>query len=318
MRFLLICVVFALLIPTTFAWSYQTHRNICETVYDNIPGLDKESLLSGCNYPDEVGDFTNHVCYINFCPAYGRAENYFKIGRDYYIDGDMADASFNFGVACHYISDSMQPHHTQKSIGEEHIWFEDIIVYNVTLGDSPEFFAARNESTEYVDDISEFYRTDDNNGAYVIADYFTSYAADLCYKMILNEIANDTKSDIPDCSTVKSILKNDCDLMDVFARGKITNIIHRTSASGNKYVIFYLTDGNNRVKVFLWGDLGIPEGSMVSVSGVFYKERVSGGYTFTNEIEAYYVKEDSLSPLVMFLAFFIIVVAVVTYLVFRK
>jgi hypothetical protein len=312
MRFLQISLIILLFcLPVCFSWSYETHRNICEAVYDNIP-LDKESLLQGCTYPDELGDFVNHVCHQDYCPAYGRSDNYFKIGRNYYIENKIADASFNFGVACHYISDSMQPQHTKKSAGDEHTWFEDIIVKNITIGTAPDFFDAVNESLTYVDDISNFYKKDDKTSAYTVAEKFAAYAADLCYVMITNEMSNTTKVNIPDCSTIKTILKNDCDLMNVKIRGTYTNPIHRTSSAGNKYIIFYLSDGRNRVKVFVWGDSGINEGSGVIVDGIFYKERVVSGYTFKDEIEALSVKEDSLNPLMIIFIIFIVLVIIAT------
>lgn len=115
-------LIFALIIFTTlmaviqptFAWAASNHYAIAEEVYYSLPNdvqlkLDLSEMINGADDPDyKFFDFQNHHYPI----SQEKANEWLEKGHNYYINGDYQQASHCFGVATHYISDSICPPHS--------------------------------------------------------------------------------------------------------------------------------------------------------------------------------------------------------------
>lgn len=68
--------------------------------------------------------------------------------------------------------------------------------------------------------------------------------------------------------------------------GIVAGFEQRTSQKGNKYVVFKLQDGKKFVNVYGQGllDPALKDGSRVSVTGEYVKEKTVGGRTYKFEI----------------------------------
>ncbi len=116
----------------------------------------------------------------------------------------------------------------------------------------------------------------------------------LCFLVLFLQPAFAVKHDT-DCSSIEIVLKNeDCDFHKVLVYGRIQSPLKRISEAGNEYAIFYLTDGRNQVKVFMFDPPKLRDGMFAEVTGKFYSKRKAGSYWFYNEIEAASVKEQSI------------------------
>jgi len=301
-RILLLFIV--LLMPLSFAWSGETHRQICTAA-----GI---SSTEGCVYPDKRGDFSNHICHEDLCIAEKKAEQHLLMGRNFFIDNKISEADFHFGIACHYLSDSIQPYHTTKSDSTMHQWFEKIDI-NVTI---------TNETISFDDAVSEArnalkkIKKDDN--AAKTAEKFAGIAARVCKDKIDEEKAKKERAAVPDCSTIQKTRKN-CDLWDVLIEGRFTNPIYRTSKAGNDYTTFYLSQGFDKIKVFSFGTIKMEEGSNVIVDGTYFLNKKTGEYEFGEELDALTVERGSEFPsYVIYLAIIFILIILVFYFALRK
>jgi hypothetical protein len=89
--------------------------------------------------------------------------------------------------------------------------------------------------------------------------------------------------------TVSDLLK-DVDKHDnkaITLTGAVRDFEQKTSARGNDYFVFWLTEGDKRVNVFGHGKLepAPKRGDRVEVTGRFRKEKRVGDRTIKNEIE---------------------------------
>lgn len=116
----------SLLMAPSFAWNPNTHYEIVESNYNSMPydvqqKLSLEDMEDGADDPDfKFFDFRYHS-YPN---SIIKADYWLKEGRTHYKMGDYKYASYCFGVASHYISDSFDSPHTANIKGYEHILYE--------------------------------------------------------------------------------------------------------------------------------------------------------------------------------------------------
>lgn len=118
---LLLFLMFALApASTSVAWTSVTHDDIVDAVYYSLPedaqqNLSLEIMRSSSDDPDfKFFDFRYH----RYPASYGKADYWLDQGELAYKKGDYAQASYSFGVASHYISDSFDaPHCVSGSTG---------------------------------------------------------------------------------------------------------------------------------------------------------------------------------------------------------
>ena len=111
-------IVLLLILPAVNAWKAETHKNIIEYVYLNLPieqqeRLNLTKLKEGAIAPDrDFKDFRNH----HYPPSLNKAK--------LWLDNDT-DLSYNLGVASHYIVDSfVAPHNIKGEKYSDHSNFE--------------------------------------------------------------------------------------------------------------------------------------------------------------------------------------------------
>ncbi len=98
-----------------------------------------------------------------------------------------------------------------------------------------------------------------------------------------------------DCSSIEKILKNEnCSFRNVVISGRVQSPLERVSQAGNAYAIFYLTDGRNQAKVFMFDPPKLKDGMFAEVTGKFYAKKKTGSTWFYNEIQATSVKEQNI------------------------
>ena len=113
--------------PASFAWNVNTHYEIAENNYNAMPDdvrqkLSLEDMLDGADDPDvKFFDFSNHS-YPN---SLKRADYWLNEGKKHYGMGDYKYASYCFGVASHYVSDTFSaPHCIKNGKGLNHVIYE--------------------------------------------------------------------------------------------------------------------------------------------------------------------------------------------------
>jgi hypothetical protein len=124
---LFITFLIFVLIPVGHAWKWDTHASIVEETYYALPpevqaNLSLDALRDGSNDPDEeFHDFRSH----SFTSSYYKAINWLDKGKYAYQQGNYYDASYCFGVASHYISDTFSaPHCTHDESSSLHTQYE--------------------------------------------------------------------------------------------------------------------------------------------------------------------------------------------------
>jgi hypothetical protein len=130
-------------LPSAEAWSWKTHSDVVDFVYYKLPpevqkNLNLKIMENGSNEPDEVfKDFTTH----SYPKSYQKAKTWLDKGKLAYDRGDYDEASYDYGVASHYISDTYSaPHCVSKEDSADHTKYEDQAknlkpVANTTSGD---------------------------------------------------------------------------------------------------------------------------------------------------------------------------------------
>lgn len=109
------------------AWSITTHYDIVDAIYYSLPSdaqakLNLAKMKDGSDDPDlKFRDFRIHS-YPN---TRIKAEYWLNKGEESYRMGDYDDASYCFGVASHYISDSFcSPHCVSEPSNTSHALYE--------------------------------------------------------------------------------------------------------------------------------------------------------------------------------------------------
>jgi hypothetical protein len=112
--------------PAVSAWNWNTHQEIVESNYYSLPAdmrqnLNLEMMKEGSNDPDfKFFDFKYHS-YPN---SYSKATYWLNKAQKYYKNGNYNYASYCYGVASHYISDSFAAPHAASIRGSDHILYE--------------------------------------------------------------------------------------------------------------------------------------------------------------------------------------------------
>lgn len=125
MKKLTIIILWFLLIPTVFAWRWETHEMFVEKVYGSMPlelqnKLNLSLMKEGSVAPDKV--FHDNIWH-HYPPSYNLTLQWLDF--DCSADCNYTDVSYRFGVAVHYISDSfVSPHYISKEPWELHSEFE--------------------------------------------------------------------------------------------------------------------------------------------------------------------------------------------------
>lgn len=114
------------LVPCDFAWKWQTHSKIVDKIYYSMPvyiqeNLDLTAMRDGSNDPDEkFQDFINH----SFPGSYFKAKEWLNKGKLAYREKNYYYASYCFGVASHYISDTFSAPHSANDTSYLHSTYE--------------------------------------------------------------------------------------------------------------------------------------------------------------------------------------------------
>lgn len=118
------------------AWNFNGHQAIVETAYYHAgfslqQRLNLTLLKEGSIAPDK--NF-HDVRLHHYPPSYYLAERWLKSAKNNYSLGDYNKASYAFGVASHYISDSfVAPHYTSREPGSLHAEFERLKNFRVNI-----------------------------------------------------------------------------------------------------------------------------------------------------------------------------------------
>ena len=125
MKKITIIILCFLIIPSVSAWGWNTHQMFVEKVYDSMP-LELQSKLNlslmkeGAIAPDK--DFHDNVWH-HYPPRYNLSLK--CLDFDCHNECNYTDASYRFGVATHYISDSfVAPHNIRNEPSKLHSEFE--------------------------------------------------------------------------------------------------------------------------------------------------------------------------------------------------
>ncbi|HEX7468842.1 MAG TPA: zinc dependent phospholipase C family protein [Methanobacterium sp.] len=112
---LLLFAVSLIQIAPAAAWSTTTHHEIADETYYALPvnvqeKLSLEAMQDGSDDPDiKFFDFKNH----HYPESYDKATYWLDKGKESYNAGNYSYASYCFGVASHYISDSFSAPHCE-------------------------------------------------------------------------------------------------------------------------------------------------------------------------------------------------------------
>ena len=123
--YLVLSLIFVL---PAFGWNYQTHEVIAESAYyfiaeETQSKLNLTLLRLGAITPDKYfHDYINHHYPISFY----KAVYWLEMTTDSYNQGNYNKASYAFGIASHYISDSFSaPHYIKNEASKLHLEYEN-------------------------------------------------------------------------------------------------------------------------------------------------------------------------------------------------
>lgn len=110
-------------------WCWPGHAAMIKVIYNALPdklkrNLDLDAMIDGSNDPDEkFRDTAMH----NYPKSYKKAVEWIDQGKLNYETGNYKRASYCFGIASHYITDTFAaPHCVSKESGKDHHNFEII------------------------------------------------------------------------------------------------------------------------------------------------------------------------------------------------
>lgn len=115
--------------PSASAWYVTTHGNIAEKIYYSMPAhvqqnLNLSEMRRGAAAPDLIFKDSQYG-YHSYPKSYEKAEYWLKQGETAYQNGKYTNASYSFGVASHYISDSYVAPHCANISKYDHIDYEN-------------------------------------------------------------------------------------------------------------------------------------------------------------------------------------------------
>lgn len=119
--FFVVLMVFA---PSACAWKDDTHIAIAAATYNELivkmPNLNFNEMQKGAIYPDYHRTDPNYPSNHDY---YSGAKNnvikFLNLGKVNYAKKNYTFASFYYGVALHYISDTYSAPHSANVIGEK-------------------------------------------------------------------------------------------------------------------------------------------------------------------------------------------------------
>ena len=126
--FLILTIITLSTIPASSAWSWDTHSQIIDTVYQGLPSevgknLNLEVMENASIVPDKV---FNDKTYHSYPKSYQKAKTWLEKGKSAYDAGNYQEASYDYGVASHYISDTFSaPHGVSKESSSDHSSYEN-------------------------------------------------------------------------------------------------------------------------------------------------------------------------------------------------
>ncbi len=110
-----------------YKWSWPAHASVSEVIFNALPediktNLDAEKMKDGSNDPDEkFKDTVNH----HYPQSYKKAVKWLEEGKNSYNKKEYGYASYCFGVATHYISDTFSaPHCVSHEKSNDHHDYE--------------------------------------------------------------------------------------------------------------------------------------------------------------------------------------------------
>ncbi len=156
----IIVLILLLFVPLAYSWNAETHEKLVENVYLNMDGMDWANLSLmklGAVAPDAVfRDFHLH----HYPESFYQAQKWLNKSKDALAKGDTELASYAFGAASHYISDSfVAPHYIKGEEPYLHARFENSAKMGVSCSISE--FPAIN-ITEKHQDWQDFLKGNNN------------------------------------------------------------------------------------------------------------------------------------------------------------
>ena len=109
------------------AWNWETHPAFIETIYYSLDDTARDTfnltaLVEGSLAPDK--DFHDNR-YHHYPPSYNLTLYWLQKARNAYRQNLFDEASYAFGVASHYVSDSFAaPHNINKESSKDHSQYE--------------------------------------------------------------------------------------------------------------------------------------------------------------------------------------------------
>ena len=117
-------IIFLLLMPSATAWLGTGHENIVILTYYQLDNnnLNLSEMIRGSTDPDRVfHDTRNH----HFPDSFPKSKKWLDQVKIDIKNKDFNNASYAFGVASHYISDSFAaPHNVEKEDSSKHSKYE--------------------------------------------------------------------------------------------------------------------------------------------------------------------------------------------------
>ena len=120
-------IVIAVLMFFAIGWTWEGHTLIADSVYYSMNDDTRLKLnLSAMRYGSVAPDSVFHDNrFHHYPPSYRLASDFLNQSRQAYDDKDYSNASYLFGVASHYISDSFAaPHNIEREDMKLHSLFE--------------------------------------------------------------------------------------------------------------------------------------------------------------------------------------------------
>ena len=132
MKFYLFIIIFFILILQVNAWNSVTHKALATKAYYSLDfdiqnKLNLSYITEGAIAPDLV---FHDVVLHHYPPSYYKAIEWLDKAKADYTNNSYNEASYDFGVASHYITDSfVAPHYITKEPSSLHSEFENIKNY---------------------------------------------------------------------------------------------------------------------------------------------------------------------------------------------
>ncbi len=124
-----ILLIFLIILSLNISWNWPNHQILVERVYYTLDFKTQQELnitllKEGAIAPDKV--FHDNVRH-SYPRSYAQTKIWLEKASDSYDKKDFDNASYFFGIASHYISDTFAaPHNVQKEPPKLHLEFESV------------------------------------------------------------------------------------------------------------------------------------------------------------------------------------------------